>query len=141
VLAEGKTVKLEDQYADVLQNIEFGIVITYKNHPEMADSNIMRMLEALIDKYTAERIGRTPRGFSLSEMEQALLENVRRMCEWRLGRGTLTVSLEKAKEIAPEPISVDEVLLCLKRILKSVKRWNDVGGRRGYLNFVTQFVK
>lgn len=132
--------RVEHRYTDVLQNIEFGIVITYKNHPEMADTNVMRMQEALIDKYGAEKIGRLPRHFSLSQMEQALLENVRRMCEWPLGRGTLTGSVEKSMEIAPEPITIDEIVLCLKRILKSVKRWNKDGGKQGYLNFVTQYV-
>jgi hypothetical protein len=101
----------------------------------------MRMLEALIDKYAAEKIGRPPRHFSLSEVEQALLENVRRMCEWRLGRDTLTDSPEKAREMTPEPITIDEITLCLKRVLKSVKRWNKNGGRRGYLDFIIQYVK
>ena len=131
----------EDQYMDVLQNIEFGIVTIYKNHPEMADSNVMRMLEALTDQYAAEKIGRPHRHFSLSVMEQALLENVRRMCEWRLGRDTLRDSPEKAKKIAPEPITIDEIVLCLKRIHKSVKKWNKEGGRQGYLQFVIQYVK
>ncbi len=131
----------EDQYMDVLQNIEFGIVTIYKNHPEMADSNVMRMLEALTDQYAAEKIGRPPRHFSLSVMEQVLLENVRRMCEWRLGRGVLTEDPGKTAEIVPEPITIDEMILCLKRILKSVNRWNKNGGVRGYLNFVTEYVK
>jgi hypothetical protein len=134
-------VRVEDQYSDVLQNIEFGIVTTYRQYPEMVDPDVMRMLEALIDRYAAEKIGRPPRHFSLSEIEQALLENVRRMCEWRLGRGTLTESPEKGKELAPDPITVEEIILCLKRVLKSVKRWNEDGGRRGYLDFVIQYVR
>ena len=132
--------RVEDEYTDVLQNIEFGIVVTYKDHPEIADSNVMRTLEALIDKYAAEKIGRPPRYFPLSKVEQALLENVRRMCEWRLGRSALTDSAEKAREMAPKPTTIDEIILCLKRVLKSVKRWNEDGGRRSYLDFVIQYV-
>ena len=133
--------RVEDQYADVLQNIEFGIVTAYKSHPEMSDYDVIRILEALIDRYAAEKIARPPRHFSLSEVEQTLLENVHRMCEWRLGRGTLTDAPEKVKEMAPEPKTTDEIVLCLKRILKSVKRWNKDGGRRGYLKFVIQYVQ
>jgi len=132
--------RVEDQYVDVLQNIEFGIVITYRNHPEMSDYDVIRLLEALINKYAAEKIGRQPGGFSLSKVEQALLENVRRMCEWRLGRGTLVDTPEKVKEMAPEPKSIDEIILCLRRIHKSVKRWNEDGGRQAYLKFVIQYV-
>ena len=141
MLGDEKTMRVEDQYTDVLQNIEFGIVTTYKDYPGMSDSDVTRMLEALVDRYAAEKIGRPPRHFSLSDVEQALLENVRRMCEWRLGRGTPADSPEKAKEMASEPITIDEIMLCLKRVLKSVKRWNKDGGRRGYLSFVTQYVR
>lgn len=131
--------RVEDQYTDVLQNIEFGIVTTYKDYPEMSDSDVMRMLEALIDRYTAEKIGRSPRHFSLSEVEQTLLENVRRVCEWRLRRSTLADSSEELKG-EPEPVTIDKIVLCLKRVLKSVQRWDKDGGRRGYLSFVTQYV-
>ncbi|MCG2791596.1 MAG: hypothetical protein L6305_07590 [Actinomycetia bacterium] len=134
-------IRVEDKYTDVLQNIEFGIVMTYRNHPELSDYGVMRMLEAIIDSYTAEKIGRSPRHFLLSDVEHLLLENVRRMCEWRLGRASLSDDASKDKEIAPEPKSVDEIVLCLKRILKSVNRWNKRGGRQGYLNFVIQYVR
>ena len=133
--------RVEDQYTDGLQNIEFGVVITYRNNPGMSDPEVIRMLEALIDKYAAETIGRPPRHFSLSEVEHALLENVRRMCEWRLGRGTVTDSPGKARGMTLKPITTDEIILCLKGVLKSVKRWNEDGGRRGYLNFIIQYVK
>jgi hypothetical protein len=42
--------------------------------------------------------------------------------------------------MAPEPKTVDEIMLCLKRILKSATRWNKEAGRQGYLDFITQFV-
>ena len=136
-----KVMKVEDKYTDVLQNIEFGIVTIYWDHPELSDYGVISMLEALIDSYTAEKIGRSPRHFPLSDVERLLLENVKRMCEWRLGRASLNNDNSKDKEITPEPKSVDEIILCLKRILKSVNRWNKLGGRQGYLNFIIQYVQ
>jgi hypothetical protein len=53
----------------------------------------------------------------------------------------LTNSPEKAREMTPKPITIDEIILCLKRVLKSVKRWNEDGGRQGYLDFIIQYVK
>lgn len=132
--------RVEDQYTDVLQNIELGIVMTYRDHPELSDYGLIRMLESLIDSYIAEEIGRSPRHFRLSDVERLLLENVRRMCEWRLGRASLSDDASRGKEIAPEPKSVDEIVLCLKRILKSVNKWNKGAGRQGYLNFIIQYV-
>lgn len=131
--------KVEDQYTDVLQNIEFGIATTYRDYPEISDSDVMRVLETLIDAYAAEQIGRSPRHYPLSEVEQTFLENVRKMCEWRLGRDAVPDSSDEMEK-DPEPISIDEIILCLRRVLKSVNRWNKEGGRRGYLSFVTQYV-
>jgi hypothetical protein len=45
------------------------------------------------------------------------------------------------REHAPEPKQVDAIALCLKRILKSVNRWNKSGGQRGYLTFIVQYVR
>jgi len=130
----------EAQYLDVLQNIEFGIVATYRAHGEMSDYDVMRTLEALIDRYTAEKIGRPPRDFGLSDVERLLLDAVGRICEWRLGRGSHPGSPAGSGGMVPEPKTADEIILCLKRVLKSVKRWNKDGGRQGYLRFIVQYM-
>jgi len=132
--------RVEDEYFDVLQNIEFAIVIAYRLCPEMTDYDVMHMLEALIDGYKGEKIGRPPRDLRLSEFEQELLETVRSVCEWRLGRAPFPGESENPEEEEPEPKTVDEILLCLKRILRSVKRWNKYEGRQGYLDFVSDFL-
>ena len=132
---------IEEQYLDVLQNIEFAVVRTYHDHPEMADANVIRALEAVIGSYRAEMAGRTPEEFSASLVEGALYRAIRNMCEWRLGR----VSPEDAELAdlgpAPEPKRVDEIVLCLKKILKSVHGWNRNAGQRGYLTFIVQYVR
>jgi hypothetical protein len=40
-----------------------------------------------------------------------------------------------------EPVPFDVIVECLKRIRKSIQRWNREGGRQGYLKFVEQFVR
>jgi hypothetical protein len=132
---------VEDQYQDVLQNIEFGIVASYREQPEMSDYDVMRVLEVLIDGYKGEKIGRPPRDVRLSDVERPLLDSVRRMCEWRLGRERSPVGPAGSENLAPEPTTLDVIVLCLKRVLKSVKFWNKDGGRQGYLNFVIQYVR
>ena len=133
--------RVEDEYMDVLQNIEFGIVATYREHPEMSDYDVMRMLDALVDSYKGENIGRAPRDFGLSDLERLCLDAVRRMCERRLGRAVLPSGAPSSADEEMEHKTVDEIILCLKKVLKSVKRRNKDGGRQGYLNFVIQYVK
>ena len=62
------------------------------------------------------------------------------MCEFRLGREDLAAGSGPGPDFSPTPISVDEIIVCLKRIQKSVKMWGKRGGRRGYLSFVEQYV-
>jgi hypothetical protein len=45
----------------------------------------------------------------------------------------------ETEEIRPVPITLDEMIACLKRVRRSVKRWTKEGGRRGYLDFVDGF--
>jgi hypothetical protein len=132
---------VEEEYLDVLQNIEFAIVSTYHDHPGVVDAHVIRALEAVIGSYRAEMAGHTPEEFSAVPVEAALYRAIRNVCEWRLGRLSLRESEAAELGPAPEPIKVDEIVLCLKKILKSVNRWNKSGGQRGYLTFIVQYVK
>lgn len=131
---------VEDQYIDVLQNIEFSIVTFYRQQHDLSDYDVTRTLEALVDHYAAEKIGRPPRHFSLSDQECRLFDGVKKMCEWRLGRISLDDAVAQAEEKVLEPNTVDEIILCLKKILKSVNKCHNRGGRQGYLNFVSEFI-
>lgn len=132
----------EEEYIDVLQNIEHGIVSAYRENPQIADHHVLAALEAVIDGYRAENIGRPPRQFNLSEPECQVRDRVRLMCEWRLGRAEVRIESEDPENPVriTEPKTVDETVLCLKRILKSVGQWNRRRGRRGYLEFIVQHV-
>ncbi len=125
----------EEQYLDVLQNIEFALVSIYKEHPDMIDADAGNAISSLIRLYQAEQRGRTTLEIRLNPIAKHACKCVQVMCEWRLGR-----SVGPSSEIVTKPKSVDEIVLCLKRIHKSIETWNRDGGRRGYYNFVSQFV-
>ncbi len=64
------------------------------------------------------------------------------MCEWRLGRTTIGIDKNIQEEISiNDSKTIDEIIDCLKRILKSVNKWNKREGRQGYLKFVSQYIK
>jgi len=129
---------LEDTHLDVLQNIEFAIVSVYRERRNLLDYDVMRALDALIEVYRAESRGHTPKEIPLPEPERLVFHRAKDMCEFRLGRkelgitGQMTAGAEK---------TVDEILACLRKIRKSVDRWNKRGGQQGYLQFVSQYVQ
>ncbi len=119
---------------DVLQNIEFEIVSYYKMHTEITDYTVVRVLEKLIDFYVARKIGRSPKNFSLNEKEIELAERVTNISEWRIG----AQPNQNMPEIVPIPL--EELVECLKLILKSVEKSTKQNGRQGYLQFVSRFI-
>jgi hypothetical protein len=133
--------EFEEEYQDVLQNIEFAIVSTYHQHAELLDYDVETALSALIRAYQAEQSGRPVNPPALNELRQELFEAVKSMCEWRLGRAELMREGKPEGLPGPEPITINEIIACLKRIRKSVQKWNKRGGRQGYLTFVEQFIK
>jgi len=130
----------EERYEDVLQNIEFGIIRVYRDHPELADWDALNAVEALLRVYQAEAKGRQAALPPLTPLAQETYDSVKPMCEWRLGRETFVDKAGKPMEFSSDPITLDEIVACLKRIRKSINRWNRRGGRQGYLTFVDRYI-
>lgn len=128
---------LEEKNLDVLQDIEFAIVSVYKDRHSLLDYRVMGALDALIGTYRAEARGHTPKQISLEDDERVIFDRVKTVCEWRMGR---TQELEDLHVLPIQPKSLDEILSCLKKVRKSVDRWNRLGGSQGYLCFVSQYV-
>jgi hypothetical protein len=131
----------EERYLDVLQNIEAAIVRVYHERPDLLDYDVDAMLDALISRYKAEEQQRNPRPLRLTERQEQLFQSVQAICEWRLGRSELVAEADEQVIAGPPPISLEEIVACLKRIKSSVRRWTKQRGRQGYLTFVQQYVK
>ncbi len=132
--------KIEEEYQDVLQNIEFGIVVVYRQNAALLDYDVLDALEALTRFYAAEEASRNPPPLRLAERAQVVFDSVKNFCEWRLGRQQLFQPGGEQPDLETEPLTVGELVACLKRIHTSVRRWNKQGGRQGYLKFVSEFL-
>jgi hypothetical protein len=133
--------RFEDQYLDVLQNIEVAIVQVYHDHPELADSSVDRAVEGLVRWYQAEARERSAPVVRLHELEQQVYDGVKAMCDWHMGRTGPDQQEPDAPALPPgAPKTVDEIIACLKRIRKSIALWTRQGGRQGYLDYITQFI-
>lgn len=128
-----------EKFHDVLQNIEAVILETYGDEPDLLDLDVIDALDVLIRRYAAEDQGRTPPASRLSARAARVVEAVGRICEWRLGRLDLQ-DLEVDAVIRQDARkTIAEMVVCLKRLRKSVNIWNEEGGRQGYLEYVSEF--
>lgn len=124
----------EEEYEDHLKDLETGIVEVYRENPTMSDFDVLRALEAAINRYVTEQRQRTPRAFPLRGVDKIVYEELVATSELLLGR-------DPPEELSGiEAISLDEIIQCLKRVEKSVQRWNKQGGNQGYLRFVSQHI-
>ena len=129
----------EEDYQDVLQNLEAAIIFFWQENPDLIDAEVETALDWLIRFYNAEIQGRS---FSrpLRGISRQVGDSVQAMCEIRLGRSPLTD--EQEKEILDiGNRTLDEIVECLKRLKSSVNFWTKKNGRQGYLNYVKQFIK
>ena len=131
---------IEDRYFDVLHNIESAIVSVYRVNPDLSDYEVDKALSVLCDSYRAEQQVKPYLLPAMNKNTDAVHAIMQTMCDWRLGRD-VKFETEGGKSL-PEipPISVDEILVCLKRIRKSVAKWSKRGGRQGYLRFIADFI-
>ena len=132
---------IEDDYLDVLQNIEAGIVAVYRKNKQMLDYDAEAVVNALIRDYQAEQKSGQPVQAALNDdLKRLLYAAVREMCEWRLGRSELVQDGKEVDLIEEDGLSLEEMTACLKRIRKSIQNWTKNKGRQGYLNFVSEFI-
>jgi hypothetical protein len=129
---------IEDEHADVLQNLEFAITSVHRDEPKLLDLDVIEALDVLIRRYGLDEQGRSWPRLQLSERAGVVVEARRGVCEWRLGRA-LTPS-SAGRGVAPAPIPVAAIVQCLKRLRKSARLWNDRNGRQGYLEYVEPFL-
>ncbi len=132
---------IEEEHPDVLQNIEYMVANYFRNNPDLTDHVVARIYEAHIDLYSAEKIGRQPRAWNPDTLEDELFAEIKDICDWRLGRNFGLVDDAGDPQSPPEIIDLDTILLCLKKLRKSVQKWTKRLGRQGYLQFMEQYVK
>jgi hypothetical protein len=130
-----------EEYLDVLQNIEFALVSAYGDNPDLTDTGTMFAIETLIKVYSGQLQGREVALPQFKPEEQTAYDRAKAMCEWRLGRASMKDNKGKEVKMDTEPLTLEEIIACLKRIRKSIETWYKRGGRRGYYEFVRQYVK
>jgi hypothetical protein len=131
--------KVEVEYEDYLQNLEFVIIQNYRENADLIDAEVALALDALVYRYGAQMQGKSVAGRPVRGIAKQVMTDLEGICEWRMGRSPSPLMDEQGEAIAvslPLQVTID----CLKRLQSSVKFWTQKNGRQGYLNFVSDFV-
>jgi hypothetical protein len=126
--------KVEEEYFDVLQNLEWAVVNEYRQDRSILDMDAREAVAALARVYEAEAESRGASKPRLTSRAERIFNAVKEVCEWRLGRAEGLVELGAMET----PLKPAELVLCLKKIRSSVEFWNKRNGRQGYLEFVSE---
>jgi hypothetical protein len=132
--------KIEEEYADVLHNIEMAILTVYEGNTELTDSDVLKAIDLLMNAYEREKRGRVGVTPMPSGRANAVYEQCRRICEWQLGRQLLNENEAGNEGAQGGDLTLPGLMLCLKRIRKSIRMWHKEGGRQGYLSYVSDFL-
>jgi hypothetical protein len=126
---------VEEEFVDVLQNIEAEVLRIWRKHPSMADYAVTRVYEEAVAYYSAVAQAQAPKPTRLTGLDLQLFQAVQGAADRRLAG----LTLDDGTRI--EPIAPSNLVDCFKRLRKSVDRWTRTGGRQGYLSLIAQFVK
>jgi hypothetical protein len=129
--------KVEEEYTDILQNIEFVIVEEYRKDRTVLDRDARDAVQALVRRYEAELESQGPPNAPLSSRARNIYGAAEAVCEWILGRPAPSLRLPPEKP----RVSTSVLVACLKRIRKSIDYWNKRDGRQGYFNYVIDYIR
>ena len=119
----------EEDYFTILQSIEKAVDDIYSENPALLDFNVDKALNGAVRTLSNEKRGRKPPKLKLKADEQRIYDRFMHITKVYLGQ---------VEEIEIEPITLDEMIACFKRIQRSIKLMSEQG-RQGYLNFIQQF--
>ena len=128
--------KQDDPNLDILQNLESAVIQVFRAYPEMTDYVALRAYEAAFQYYRSELRGGVPKPHNLTGIDTKTFDAVQEVCEFRLGRRPLS----DRPDATISPASVETIVDCLRKLMRSVEFNTKQGGRQGYLTFVSQFV-
>src|SRR5262245_51985601 len=101
----------------------------------------MYAVETLIKVYTGELQGREVAAPQFKPEEREAYDAAKSICDFRLGRNSMEDEKRRKVEMGAESLTLEEIIACLKRILKSINTWYRRGGRRGYYEYVRKFIQ
>ncbi len=124
-----------EEHLGFLQSIEVAVLEVWAQNPALNNYNVMRAYECALAHYRALAREQQPKSSNLTGLDAQVFEKVKEACDRRLDFG------KSGDPPKVAPMSLEDVLGCLRKLGKSVELWTEQGGRQGYLRFIEQFLK
>ncbi len=158
------TSDVEIEHMGTLQNLEFIIINFDRSSDDLTDLEVIDVLDYLIRAYTAKGNGHSAPFVRLSPLKRELSDAISVIADMitapivtepdsAVAELDSAITESESSEVAVQPsgsLTADNVILgqvtpevliaCLKRIRKSAKYWNGNNGRRGYLEYIANFM-
>ena len=132
--------RVEEEFENVMMNIEMQVVDIARQNPKMTDWDVEKVYNALLKKYRAILKGRDVKEVSLGAPSDDLYFQVESVCDWLTGDAGFQNKDGDDVELGLEKVSHEDMVACLKRLRKSLKMWTKEGGRAGYINYISEFI-
>ncbi|MCA9929526.1 MAG: hypothetical protein KC419_13665 [Anaerolineales bacterium] len=133
--------EFEEKYNDQLRSMELALVRVYRADGEVVDWQVLTAVNTLIRTYTAEQRKRPAPATKMQLPVQQAYTDLQIPCEGWLGRGPLLDETGQTVQVDENnKLTISEIIACLKRIRRSIEMWQKEGGRRGYFEFIDQFL-
>lgn len=141
-----------NNYEHILRIIELNVVMYYREHPKLADSNLEKIYNSIQRTYEKEIQEKNPPKLRFNELEQDLFDSIHHITRYFIGEAKMEVletddnedeTSEKIEDMNAdfEPVSKKAIVDCMKRLRSSIKIWSgNAYGRQGYLNYISQFM-
>jgi hypothetical protein len=123
--------EFEQEYEELLQNIELEIFTYYHQEPDLIDTEVQTAIEWVSRLYGAEAEGKTLSPRPIKGLSAEVANRVKEKCDM-----LKQLSIDGLISTSATPA---EITACLKRIRSSIKFWNKKSGRQGYLNYAAKF--
>ena len=121
-----------EQFEGQLYQIELVVTHVFDDHPDLTDAQVDSVYEELSRRYRAEATAHEFKAGKLDGIRADLHAELLPVTELLLGR--------PANMAPADPISAEDMRLCLNRLRSSIKRWSREGGRQGYLTYLSEYL-
>jgi len=128
-----------DDLTPILYPLELAVIDFWKRHPDLLDLEAADAFSALARRYVVEARGEAPRAARLRGRAAELYEELLPVAEAMLHRTGELLDFDTA-DFETTVASVPELAEGFKRLVRSVSIWSEMGGRQGYLQYVSDLL-